>query len=49
VECHCRAQDAEDDVCFPLGFQSAHLFRYQTELRLLVSYHWMFLKAGATK
>ena len=49
VEGHGRAQDAEDNVCFPVGFQSAHLLRHRTELHLLVTHHWMFLKAGATK
>jgi hypothetical protein len=39
VEGHGRAQDAEDNVCFPVEFQSAYLLRHQIVLRLLVSYH----------
>ena len=39
VEGHGRAQDAEDNVCFPVEFQSAYLLRHQIVLRLLVSHH----------
>lgn len=39
VESHRRAQDAENDVCFPVRIQSAHLLRHQIDLRFLDSYH----------
>ena len=39
VESHRRAQNAEDDVCFPVSIRSAHLLRHQIDLRFLDSYH----------
>lgn len=39
VESHSRAQDAEDDVCFPVRIWSAHLLRHQIDLHFLDSYH----------